>query len=81
MLPGKELTELLQNRLHDRLIPSEIEKLAGEILALQNDWEEVTIAPSDMGYSVSIGCPDICWLADQVDRGAVFKIYRKKITT
>lgn len=79
MLSDKELTELLQNRLRNHLTPAEIEKLVADILALENGWEEVGIAPSDMGYSVSVGCADICWLADQVDRGAVFKIYRKKI--
>lgn len=78
MMPSKELLELLQGRLHDRLAPAEIEKLAADILTLEGGWEEVNVAFSDMGYSVSVGCADICWLADQVDRGGVFKIYRKK---
>ncbi|MBZ5497116.1 MAG: hypothetical protein LAP85_11990 [Acidobacteriia bacterium] len=81
MMPGKELTELLQNRLRNNLAPAEIEKLAAEILALEKGWEEVGIPHSDMGYSVSVGCADICWLADQVDHGAIFKIYRKKTPT
>ncbi len=78
MIPGKELMDLLKNRLRERLAPKEIERLAAEISALESGWDEVDVAFGDMGYSVSVGCADICWLADQVDRGGVFKIYRKK---
>ena len=78
MIHGEELLDLLKTRLLGRLAPAEIENLSADIIALEKEWEEVDVALSDMGYSVSVGCADICWLADQVDRGGVFKIYRKK---
>ena len=78
MITRDELTDLLASRLRESLAQAEIEKLVADILALENGWEELNIVQSDMGYSVSAACSDICWLADQVDRGAVFKIYRKR---
>ncbi len=78
MIPEKELMDLLKDRLQGKLAAADIEKLAAEIAQIGGGWEEVHIPFSDMGYSVSVGCADICWLADQVDRGGVFKIYRKK---
>lgn len=79
MIPRNELAELLQNRLGDRLARDEIQRISADVLALEQDWEEVDIPFSDMGYSLSVSCSDICWLAHQVERGGVFKILRKKI--
>ncbi len=78
MIPRKELLSLLEARLKGALPPEAVQILAGEILELENGWEEMHISHQDMGYSVSVKCSDICWLADQVDHGAVLKLYRKK---
>ncbi len=58
---------------HDKL-----QELVNEIVALEGDWEEMSVSHSDMGYSASVNCADICWLAEQVDRGAVIKLFRKR---
>jgi hypothetical protein len=78
MIPRRELTELLQSRLTTYMPTEKVDELISAILGLEADWEELDVAHRDMGYSMSVNCPDICWLADQVDRGAVFKLYRKK---
>ncbi len=78
MIPLRELIELLQSKLGNRISTEEIERIAADITALEEGWEEINIAHSDMGYSLSVGCADICWLADQVEHGAAFKIFRKK---
>lgn len=80
MIPHHELTELLRSKLGNEIPPDRIERIAADIAALEDTWEEVPITHSDMGYSVAVGCADICWLADQIDHGAVFKIFRKKST-
>jgi hypothetical protein len=78
MLPRRELNELLEQRLRG-LVPGEtIAQLADEIAGLETEWEEVEVTHRDMGYSVADRCSDICWLAEQIDRGAVMKFYRKK---
>jgi hypothetical protein len=78
MIPRGELTELLRERLQDALPQPRIDQLAGEILDLESGWEEIDISHSDMGYSTSPNCSDICWLSEQIDRGAIIKLYRKK---
>ncbi len=78
MIPRKELINLLRDRLKGAVSPEKVDDLAGEIMNLEGEWEEMDVSHRDMGYSVSVNCQDICWLADQVDRGAVIKLYRKK---
>ena len=78
MIPRKELTELLRTRLLDFIPPKVTEKLINDILLLEEEWEEINVEHKDMGYSTSIDCSNICWLASQVEQGAVFKIYRKR---
>ncbi len=78
MIPRKELTELLKGRLQSIVPEEKVKQLVNDILELEGGWEEMNISHQDMGYSMSVNCPDICWLADQVDHGAVIKLYRKK---
>jgi hypothetical protein len=78
MIPRKELTDLLQGRLKGVVPRDKVDELVSAILGLEGGWEEMNISHKDMGYSMSVNCPDICWLADQVDQGAVIKLYRKK---
>ncbi len=78
MILRNELTELLRDRLHDHLPQDKIDSLTGEILALENGWEEMNISHHDLGYSHSDLCSSICWLADQTEHGSVIKLFRKK---
>ncbi len=78
MIPQKELEELLRNRLRESVAPQQVESLIAEISKLSNGWEEMDVSHKDMGYSMSVTCPDICWLADQIYQGAVIRIFRKK---
>jgi len=78
MILRNELMELLRDRLHDHLPQDKIESLTGEILALENGWEEMNISHQDLGYSHSDLCSSICWLANQTEEGSVIKLFRKK---
>jgi hypothetical protein len=80
MVPRRELQELLQNRLKAVLAQQEFRDLLTEIDRLEDDWEEMNVAHREMGYSMSVNCPDICWLADQVYNGAKIKLYRRRKT-
>ncbi len=78
MIAREDLKQLLQERLQDCVPAERIEKIVREILELEQGWEEMSLRPQDMGYSTSLDCSSICWLASQVEQGAVLKIYRKK---
>jgi len=78
MIPQKRLQELLEKRLKGLVPEDQIEVLLSEIENLSDDWEEMGVSHQQMGYSLSLNCPDICWLADQVDKGEVIRIFRRK---
>ncbi len=78
MIARNELISLLHDRLHTNLSQEQIDKLAGDILALEDGWEEMSISHQDMGYSHSDLCSSICWLASETEHGSEIKLYRKK---
>ena len=78
MIPREPLEEVLKRHLKGVLPQHEVHDLVNDIEQLENDWEEVKVSHREMGYSMSVNCPDICWLADQVFNGAEIKLYRRK---
>lgn len=78
MIFQAELEKLLRRRLEGTLSLEKFLALVREIQALNDEWEEAPVTHHEMGYSMSVNCPDICWLADQIYGGYVLKLYRKK---
>ncbi len=56
-----------------------LEFAARAIVGLDDEWEEVTSKEPQLGYHYSRDCIDICYLADQIDRGAEFRLFRRRI--
>ncbi|HEX2443747.1 MAG TPA: hypothetical protein VHJ77_07345 [Vicinamibacterales bacterium] len=54
------------------------EEAADAIVGLGDEWEDVTYKEEELGYHYTSKCVDICYLADQVDRGAEFRLFRKR---
>jgi hypothetical protein len=76
MIPRKELQEFVQRRLKEAMPRSEIERLMLEISALEEKWEELSLARLDMSPEVPLQCFD-CWLEDQLTQGAEIRVYVK----
>jgi hypothetical protein len=55
-----------------------VESAAIQIGGLEDDWREVTSKEGEMGYHYSARCVNICYLADQVDRGAEYRLFLKR---
>ena len=55
-----------------------IKGAADRITGLTDEWEEVTSKEDQLGYHYCADCVDICYLADQVDRGVTFRLFRKR---
>ena len=51
---------------------------ANAIVGLDDEWEEVTDREDELGYHYSPGCTDICYLAQQVERGDQFRLFRRR---
>lgn len=56
----------------------DVDGAASAIAALSEEWEEVTSKEGELGYHYSPKCVEICYLADQVDCGAQFRLFRKR---
>ena len=50
---------------------------ANAIVGLDEEWEEVTDRCDELGLHYSASCSDICYLAQQVERGDAFRLFRR----
>jgi hypothetical protein len=56
----------------------QIAATANAIVGLDDEWEEVTDRETELGYQVSAQCSEICYLAQQVERGDAFRLFRRR---
>jgi hypothetical protein len=55
-----------------------IDGAANALAGLEEEWQEVTSKEEELGYHYSPQCMSICYLADQVEQGAQFRLFRKR---
>jgi hypothetical protein len=53
---------------------------ANAIVGLGEEWEEVSDREDELGYHYSAQCTDLCYLAQQVERGDTFRLFRRRAT-
>lgn len=58
--------------------PDDVAAAANAIVGLEDEWEEVTHREDELGYNYSPNCSDICFLAQQVERGDSFRLFRRR---
>jgi hypothetical protein len=58
--------------------PAETAAAANAIVGLDDEWEEVTDREDELGYHYSPSCSDICYIAQQVERGDTFRLFRRR---
>jgi hypothetical protein len=51
---------------------------ANAIVGLDDEWEDVTGHEPEFGYHASVQCADICYIADQVQQGIQFRLFRRR---
>jgi hypothetical protein len=77
MLDRQKLEALLSRRFHGA--PHEqIAAAANAIMGLEDEWEEVEGKEQELGLHFSVQCPDICYLAREVENGTEFRILRRR---
>jgi hypothetical protein len=58
--------------------PEQMAAAANAIVGLTEEWEEVTDREDQLGFHYSPNCSDICYLAQQVERGDSFRLFRRR---
>ncbi len=67
--------------LHKRFPGATSEQVAAAanaIVGLEDEWEDVTHREPEFGYHFSIQCGEICYLAEQTELGAQFRIFKRR---
>ena len=68
--------------LHKRFPGATAEQVAAAanaIVGLEDEWEDVTAHEPELGYHFSVQCCDICYVAEQAQRGAQFRLFRRRV--
>jgi hypothetical protein len=69
--------------LHKRFPGATAEQMAAAanaIVGLEDDWEDVSAHEPEFGYHFSAQCCDICYLAEQSQRGSEFRLLRRRLS-
>jgi hypothetical protein len=68
--------------LHHRFPAGTSDQLAAAanaIVGLDDEWEDVTDHEPELGYHFSIQCSEICYLAEQRQLGADFRLLKRRL--
>ena len=77
MIDREKVRAVLARRFPQAARP-DIAAAADAIVGLEPDWEEVTDREGELGYHYAASCSDICYIAQQAERGDTFRLFRKR---
>jgi hypothetical protein len=77
MVDREKVLAVLSRRFPGATV-EQVAATANAIVGLSDEWEEVTDRDGDLGYQYSAHCSDICYLAQQVERGDTFRLFRRR---
>ena len=77
MIDREKVLAVLRRRFPDAS-PADIAGAANAIVGLPDEWEDVSDRDEQLGYHYSPHCSDICYLAQQVERGDEFRLFRRR---
>jgi hypothetical protein len=77
MIDREKVLTVLSRRFPDATA-NQLASAANAIVGLPDEWEDVSNREEEFGYHYSAQCTDLCYLAQQVERGDQFKIFRRR---
>ncbi len=77
MIDREKVLAVLQKRFPGSS-PEQVAAAANAIVGLDDEWEDVTSREPELGYHFSVQCGEICFLADQVQQGAQFRVFIRR---
>jgi hypothetical protein len=80
MVDREKILTVLHKRFPEAT-DEQIAAAANAIVGLDDEWEDVTAHEPELGYHFSVQCSDICYVAEQTQRGAQFRLFRRRLAT
>jgi hypothetical protein len=77
MIDREKVLAVLQKRFPGST-PDQRAAAANAIVGLGDEWVDVTAREPELGYHFSAQCSEICFLADETQRGGQFRILMKR---
>ena len=77
MIDREKVLAVLQKRFPGAT-SDQVAAAANAIVGLDDEWVDVTAREPELGYHFSVQCGEICYLADQVQQGAQFRLLMKR---
>lgn len=77
MLDRQKIETILTRRFPGAPL-QQVAAAANAIMGLDDEWEEVLDQQREFGFHYSTECRDICYLAREFDRGAEFRLFRRR---
>lgn len=78
----EEIRAILKRHFGKKVDETRLNLAAKDLFALVAEetleWEDMRVAPEEMGFSVSSECSNICQLAAAAAEGAELKVLRRK---
>ena len=76
MIDREKVLTVLRNRFPGATA-GQMAAAANAIVGLGDEWEDVSQHAPEFGFHFSVQCGDICYLAEQAQRGAEFRLFRR----
>jgi len=80
MIDREKVLAVLHRRFPDGT-PDQLAAAANAIVGLDDEWEDVTGHEPELGYHFSIQCSEICYLAEQMQLGAEFRLLKRRVAS
>ena len=77
MLDRQKIESVLTRRFPGAR-PGDVAAATNAIMGLGDEWEDVTAREPEFGYHFSIQCGEICYMAEQIQMGAQFRVFKKR---
>jgi hypothetical protein len=77
MIDRERVLAVLSRRFPEAAV-AQLAGAANAIVGLPDEWEDVSDREEQFGYHYSAHCSDLCYLAQQAERGEQFRIYRRR---
>lgn len=78
MIDREKVLAVLQKRFPGSTT-EQLAAAANAIVGLEDEWVDVTSREAEFGYHFSVQCSEICFLADEVQRGSQIRVFMKKV--